>query len=192
MAESIDAESGATAGREQERALVARVLGGDQRAARELYNAHAANVFRQAFRRCQDVDRSRDLTQESFIRVFARLGGFRGESALASWVYRVAHSVIANAHRQERTRAALTVELLSMSAVDVRDEVDHVLRDRLRAAIRALPLIYQRTLIMHDVEGYTHNDIARALGVPVGTSNSRLTLARRRVRAALPTTRANR
>lgn len=187
MAESNDAASRQATGREQERALVARVLVGDQRAARELYDAHADNVFKQALRRCQDVDRSRDLTQESFIRVFSRLSGFRGDSALSSWVYRVAHSVIANAHRQERVRAAaLAVEQLGADATDAGGDVDHVLRDRLHAAIRALPPIYRRTLIMHDLEGYTHGDISRALGVPIGTSKSRLMLARRRVRAALP------
>jgi RNA polymerase sigma-70 factor (ECF subfamily) len=58
----------------------------------------------------------------------------------------------------------------------------------LHAAIRALPLIYQRTLLLHDLEGYTHGDISRLLGVPIGTSKSRLMLARRRVRAALPRT----
>ena len=166
--------------------LIARVVAGDRLAARELYDAHAPRVFRLVFRLTGEGELARELTQETFIRAFAQLGRFRGESALSTWLHRVTISVVSNAMRKvKRFRARETDldEASSMSAETRRADPD--LRDKLHRAIDELPEIYRTTLVMHDVEGYTHEEIANVLGVAEGTCKSRLSVARAQLREKL-------
>ena len=166
--------------------LIARVVAGDRLAARELYDAHAPRVFRLAFRLTGESELARELTQETFIRAFAQLGRFRGESALSTWLHRVTLSVVSNAMRKiKRFRARETDldEATSMAAETRRADPD--LRDKLHRAIDELPEIYRVTLVMHDVEGYTHEEIANVLGVAEGTCKSRLSVARAQLREKL-------
>lgn len=165
---------------------MARVLDGDRLAARELYDAHVSRVFSLAYRMCGDEEQARDLVQESFIRVFSRLSTFRGDAALSTWVYRVTLSVVANARRRHRGRDRETdFDSIEPIADDRVADADPDLKERLHAAIESLPEIYRTTLVMHDVEGFTHVDIAAALGVAVGTSKSRLSFARAQLRTML-------
>ena len=162
------------------------VVAGDRLAARELYDAHAPRVFRLAFRLTGESELARELTQETFIRAFAQLGRFRGESALSTWLHRVTLSVVSNAMRKiKRFRARETDldEATSMAAETRRADPD--LRDKLHRAIDELPEIYRVTLVMHDVEGYTHEEIANVLGVAEGTCKSRLSVARAQLREKL-------
>jgi RNA polymerase sigma-70 factor (ECF subfamily) len=166
--------------------LIARVVAGDRLAARELYDAHAPRVFRLAFRLTGESELARELTQETFIRAFAQLGRFRGESALSTWLHRVTLSVVSNAMRKvKRFRARETDldEATSMAAETRRADPD--LRDKLYRAIDELPEIYRSTFVMHDVEGYTHEEIANVLGVAEGTCKSRLSVARAQLREKL-------
>jgi len=166
--------------------LIARVVAGDRLAARELYDAHAPRVFRLAFRLTGESELARELTQETFIRAFAQLGRFRGESALSTWLHRVTVSVVSNAMRKvKRFRARETDldEATPMAAETPRADPD--LRDKLHRAIDELPEIYRVTLVMHDVEGYTHEEIANVLGVAEGTCKSRLSVARAQLREKL-------
>jgi RNA polymerase sigma-70 factor (ECF subfamily) len=175
-----------TGPRGEEQALIARVLAGDRIAERELYDAHVTRVFRLAYRMCGNTEQARDLVQESFIRVFAQLPRFRGDAALSTWVYRVALSVVANGRRRERRRERDTdIDSIGPIADERVAEADPDLKEQLHAAIDALPEIYRVTVVMHDVEGFTHIDIAEATGVAVGTSKSRLSIARARLRATL-------
>lgn len=174
-----------TGPRGEEQALIARVLAGDRIAERELYDAHATCVFRLAYRMCGNAEQARDLTQESFIRVFAQLPRFRGEAALSSWVYRVALSVVANGRRRERRRETTDIDTIGPIADERVPDADADLKVKLFAAIDALPEIYRVTMVMHDIEGFTHVEIAEATGVAVGTSKSRLSIARARLRATL-------
>ena len=166
--------------------LIARVVAGDRLAARELYDAHAPRVFRLAFRFTGDDELARELTQETFIRAFAQLGRFRGDSALSTWLHRVTISVVSNAMRKvKRFRASETdLDEAAPLAVETRG-ADPDLRDKLFRAIDELPEIYRITLVMHDVEGYTHEEIADVLGVAEGTCKSRLSVARAQVREKL-------
>jgi len=151
--------------------LIARVLAGDRIAARELYDAHSPRVFRLAFRLTGDSDLARE---------------FRGDSALSTWLHRVTVTVVANAMRKVkrfREREAPLEDVHPFGGSDA--GVDPVLRDRLHRAIDALPEIYRTTVIMHDIEGYTHTEIAEVLGVAEGTCKSRLSQARAQLRAAL-------
>ena len=166
--------------------LIARVIAGDRLAARELYDAHAPRVFRLAFRLTGEAELARELVQETFVRAFAQLGRFRGESALSTWLHRVTISVVSNAMRKvKRFRARETDldEAIAMPALARATDPD--LRDRLHRAIDELPEIYRLTLVMHDVEGYTHEEIANVLGVAEGTCKSRLSVARAQVRQKL-------
>lgn len=166
--------------------LIARVVGGDRLAARELYDAHAQRVFRLAFRLTGDDELAREFTQETFIRAFGQLGRFRGDSALSTWLHRVTISVVSNAMRKVRrfrTREA-DLDEASLVAVETRS-ADPDLRDKLHRAIDELSEIYRTTFVMHDVEGYTHEEIANVLGVAEGTCKSRLSVARAQLREKL-------
>jgi RNA polymerase sigma-70 factor (ECF subfamily) len=166
--------------------LIARVVAGDRLAARELYDAHAPRVFRLAFRLTGEADLARELVQETFVRAFAQLGRFRGESALSTWLHRVTISVVSNAMRKVKRFRARETDLDEANAMPVTTRVTEPdLRDRLHRAIDELPEIYRVTLVMHDVEGYTHEEIASVLGVAEGTCKSRLSVARAQVREKL-------
>jgi RNA polymerase sigma-70 factor, ECF subfamily len=166
--------------------LIARVVAGDRQAARELYDAHAPRVFRLAFRLTGEAELARELVQETFVRAFAQLARFRGDSALSTWLHRVTISVISNAMRKVKRFRARETDLDEASAMPATTRIaDPDLRDRLHRAIDELPEIYRVTLVMHDVEGYTHEEIASVLGVAEGTCKSRLSVARAQIREKL-------
>ena len=166
--------------------LIARVVAGDRQAARELYDAHAERVFRLAFRLTGDGELARELTQETFIRAFAQLNRFRGDSALSTWLHRVTITVVSNAMRKvKRFRARETDLDEATPLVAEPSTTDPDLRDRLYRAIDELPEIYRIAFVMHDLEGYTHEEIASVLGVAEGTCKSRLSVARAQLREKL-------
>jgi len=166
--------------------LIARVVAGDRLAARELYDAQAPRVFRLAFRMTGDEHLAQEMTQETFVRAFAQLDKFRGESALSTWLHRVTLSVVSNAMRKvKRFRARETDLDEALTISDPTREADIDLKESLHKAIDELPEIYRTTLVMHDVEGYTHEEIANVLGVAEGTCKSRLSVARAQVREKL-------
>src|SRR5687768_7527203 len=166
--------------------LIARVIAGDRLAARELYDAHAPRVFRLAFRLTGETDLARELTQETFVRAFSQLARFRGESALSTWLHRVTISVVSNAMRKVKRFRARETDLEDAGQIAaISREADPDLRDTLYRAIDELPEIYRTTFVMHDVEGYTHEEIANVLGVAEGTCKSRLSVARAQLREKL-------
>jgi RNA polymerase sigma-70 factor (ECF subfamily) len=168
-------------------ALIDRARSGDSGAFRQLYDAHVDRVYRLAFRMCGEDDMARDMTQETFIRVHERLDQFRGDSAFSTWLHSIAVSVTLNGLRKTRriqSREEALDDAMPLAATTApRAEPD--LRDRLRAAIAALPEIYRSVFVMHDLEGYNHMEIATALKVAEGTSKARLSRARSRLREAL-------
>jgi RNA polymerase sigma-70 factor (ECF subfamily) len=169
-----------------ERQLVARVLRGDATAERELYEAHVDRIFRLIFRLSGDHEVAQECTQETFIRAFERLGTFRGESALGTWLHSIAVSVSLNALRRVRRQDGRETDLEEAYASEtkvLRSEPD--LRDRLHAAVNGLPNGYRTVFIMHDVEGYTHEEIGTALGISSGTSKAQLFRARGKLRREL-------
>jgi len=169
-----------------DRELIGRVLAGDPSAERALYDAHVDRVFRLVYRMAGDLDRAQDWVQETFIRAFQRLPGFRGESTLSTWLCSIAISVALNGLRKVRRVRDREVALEhALPAGAPRAEPDPDLRTRLGEAIGALPDGYRAVFVMHDVEGYTHEEIARVLGVQPGTSKAQLFRARARLREAL-------
>ncbi|HEV8496680.1 MAG TPA: RNA polymerase sigma factor [Gemmatimonadaceae bacterium] len=166
--------------------LIARVVAGDRIAARELYDAHASRVFRLAFRLTGDADLAREFTQDTFVRAFSQLSRFRGDAALSTWLHRITVTVVANAMRKVKRFRERETDLEDVHLFNSEGPgVDPVLRERLHRAIDALPDIYRTTVIMHDIEGYTHTEIAEVLGVAEGTCKSRLSQARAQLRATL-------
>jgi len=170
-----------------ERFLIARAQQGDRDAARGLYDAHSRRVHRLVFRLCGgDEEMARDFTQDTFIRVFDKLSSFRGESAFATWVHRIAVTVTLNGLRKEKRlkRGADDLDVANdLPAPSI--NVDPDLRAKLRAAIEALPPGSRASVILHDIEGYTHAEIGEMLGIAEGTSKARLFDARSRLRKAL-------
>jgi len=170
-----------------ERFLIARAQQGDRDAARGLYDAHSRRVHRLVFRLCGgDEEMARDFTQDTFIRVFDKLSSFRGESAFATWVHRIAVTVTLNGLRKEKRlkRGADDLDVANdLPAPSI--NVDPDLRAKLRAAIEALPPGSRASVILHDIEGYTHAEIGEMLGIAEGTSKARLFDARSRLKKAL-------
>jgi RNA polymerase sigma-70 factor, ECF subfamily len=169
-----------------DRQLVVRCLEGDALAERALYDAYVERVYRLMYRMAGDGDLAADFTQETFIRAFERLEQFRGDSSLATWLHTIAVSVALNGMRKvKRTqgRTEMIDEMTSLAAETYRFTGD--LKARLHAAIDALSEKLRPVFVMHDVEGYTHEEIAGSLGIPVGTSKARLFDARAKLRVAL-------
>ena len=171
---------------DDERSLIARVVGGDRAASRELYDAHAARVHRLAYRICGDLELAADLTQDVFVRVFRELPKFRGESAFATWLHRIAVTVSLNAMRKvKRLRERETDLDEARHHEHESGDIDPDLRERLAAAIDALPDGLRAALVMQAIEGYTHAEVGKALGIAEGTSKARVFEARARLRASL-------
>ena len=170
----------------EERDLISRVLAGDASAERSLYDAHVDRVFRLAYRMAGDLDRAQDFTQETFIRAFNRLADFRGEAALSTWLGSIAISVTLNGLRKVRRLNEREVTLDDGVPIGrVTREAEPDLKARLNQAIDDLPDGYRAVFVMHDVEGYTHEEIATSLGIHPGTSKAQLFRARARLREAL-------
>lgn len=167
--------------------LITRALAGDAAAERALYDAHVDRVYRLAYRMTGDDTLAQEYTQESFIRAFDRLGDFRMESSLSTWLHAIATSVVLNGLRKvKRLRQRETdIEYADPIGTPGPSRPDPDLRARLNEAIDDLPDKYRMVFVMHDVEGYTHEEIGSALGVPVGTSKAQLSRARARLRDAL-------
>ena len=166
--------------------LIARARAGEEAAERALYEAHVDRVYRLAYRFAGDADLARDFTQDAFIRAFERLDEFRGESQFATWLHAIAASVALNGLRDLKRRRSRETDLEEGHEVagTVR-EAEPDLKRRLAAAIDDLPEGYRTVFVMHDVEGYTHEEIGQVLGIEVGTSKAQLFRARGKLRIAL-------
>jgi RNA polymerase sigma-70 factor (ECF subfamily) len=166
--------------------LVARVLAGDPQAERELYDAHVDRVYRLVYRMVGDQELAADYTQDTFIRTYERLASFRGESALSTWITAIAISVVYNGQRKVRRLRQREVDLEHAEPVATTTRrADPDLKRKLHAAISALPEGYRTVFLMHDVEGYTHEEIGSALGIQDGTSKAQLSRARAKLRRQL-------
>lgn len=166
--------------------LVGRVLAGDPAAERELYDRHVDRVYRLAFRLTGNADLASDCTQETFIRVFGRLETFRGEAAVSTWITSIAYSVVYTAMRKHRRHWEQDVAIDAIEELPAAErEGDPDLRMRLAREIDRLPTGYRTVFVMHDVEGYTHEEIATSLGIREGTSKAQLSRARAKLRTAL-------
>lgn len=168
--------------------MIRRILTGDAQAQRELYDAHVGRIFRLAYRMTGESALAEDLTQDTFIRAFGRLADFRGDGPFGGWLHRIATSVIYSALRKRqriRQYEVGEVDPAILESATAKAEPDRELRRRLDAAIETLDVNSRMVFVMHDLEGYTHPEIAEAMDTPVGTAKARLSRAREKLRALL-------
>jgi len=166
--------------------LIARVRAGDSAAQRALYDAHVDRVYRLAFRLAGDDALAQDFTQETFIRAFDRLGSFRGDAAFSTWLHTITTTVVLNGLRKVKRLRQRETDIDDAQAIGVlKRESEPDLKMRLTKAIDELPEGYRTVFVMHDVEGYTHEEIGAALGVETGTSKAQLSRARAKLRVVL-------
>lgn len=164
--------------------LVERAREGDRAAMERLYRDHAGRVFSVVRRLAGDDTLADDLAQEAWLRAFEKLDLFRGEASFGTWMYRLATNTALNHLRSHRRHRELEEEAPTEGLHGTRHSVDEaVINQRvLQEAIDRLPEGYREVLVLHDVEGLTHREIADALEVAEGTSKSQLHKARARMR----------
>jgi len=177
-----------SAGFADEAALVDAVRRGERPAMHALYERYRRRVFA-LIARIVGAQDAEELTQEVFLRAFRGLAKFRGDAQLSTWMYRLAvNAALSHATRaQSRARRNLGEEELMAIPAPVRadGEPDPKLRARLQAALAELPAGYRAVIVLHDVEGLQHDEIAEILGCRVGTCKSQLHKARAKMRALL-------
>ena len=169
-----------------EQDLIERVRAGDAVAERSLYEQHVDRVYGLAYKMTGNADLAQDFTQDTFIRAFDKIDNFRGESAFSTWLHSVATSVILNGLRKVKrinSREAGMEDAGQLGGETREAEPD--LKEKMRQAIAGLPEKYRIVFLMHDVEGFTHEEIARAMESKVGTSKAQLSRARAKLREAL-------
>jgi RNA polymerase sigma-70 factor, ECF subfamily len=170
--------------------VLERARRGDVDAFELLYRQHAGRVYALCLRLAADPVVARELTQDTFVRAWEALPRFRADASITTWLHRIAVNAMLERRRGERRRTA-RVSLADddedgdalvggvVLAPDVATAVD------LERAIGALPPGVRRAFVLHDVEGYTHEEIGRSLGIQSGTSKAQLFRARARLREAL-------
>ena len=169
-----------------ERELIARVRAGDGAAERVLYDAHVDRVYRLAYRLAGDDELAREFTQDTFVRAFDRLGAFRGEAKPSTWLHAIATSVVLNGLRRVKRFRQRETDLDEAAGTSAgRRAAEPDLKRRLAQAIDGLADGYRMVFVMHDVEGYTHEEIGATLGIETGTSKAQLSRARAKLRDAL-------
>ncbi|HEX6252048.1 MAG TPA: RNA polymerase sigma factor [Gemmatimonadaceae bacterium] len=170
---SADAPSDAT--------LITSAVGGSEEAWRQLFRRHTPRVLGLVTRLSSSMEDAEDVVQETWLRAFPRLGAFRGESSFSTWLCAIAVRAAADSARRNRfidTHADVettgsTPALLHENGLDI------------EAAMRRLPRQARAVLLLHDVEGFTHEQIGELLSIAPGTSKSHLFKARRAMRALL-------
>lgn len=151
---------------------------------RALYERYSPRVFAVVRRIAADDDLAQDYAQEAWIRAIRALPTFRGDSRFSTWLHRIAVNAALQAARKAETRRKRQAPMPETVAV-APPRGDALLQDRLEWAMDRLPEGMRRVLILHDVEGYTHEEIGEVLGVTSGTSKSQLSKARAKMRALL-------
>jgi RNA polymerase sigma-70 factor (ECF subfamily) len=176
-----------------EAAIVRLAQNGDAAAFEYLYKVHSRRIYALCHRMTRNPSLSEDLTQEAFLQAFRKIQSFRSESAFSTWLYRVTVNVVLMNRRGKSSNEAPLEEIRDAESAPPLKEVGrsdpHLsgLADRitLKNALRQLPCGYKKILVLHDVLGYEHHEIASALGCALGTSKSQLHKARMRLRTIL-------
>ena len=166
--------------------LVERAREGDERAFRTLYENNVDRIYRLVYRMAGEADMAMDFTQEAFLRAYQRLDQFRGDAAFSTWLHSIAVSVALNGLRKvDRHRKRERSLEDAARVVPGGRQRDPGVRERIESAVDELPEIYRTVFLMHDLEGFSHGEIAETLGVAEGTSKARLSRARAKLRESL-------
>lgn len=170
--------------------LTQAAANGNMVAFEEIYNRHHRRVYSICLRMLQNATEAEDLTQDVFIQLHRKIGSFRGDSAFTTWLHRMTVNQVLMHFRKRNVKFEKTTEEgetpiqivggtenpLKMPVVD-KIAIEH--------AIQQLPDGYRNVFVLHDVEGYEHEEVARILGCSVGTSKSQLHKARLKLRKLL-------
>ncbi len=179
-----------TAAKAPEAQTIARAQEGDEGAFTALFEAHKRRVYSLCLRMTGNTAEAEDLTQEAFLQLFRKISTFRGESAFSTWLHRLAVNVVLMHLRKKGLQQVSFDETEDSQGETVRRDygeqdsrlIGSVDRIGLSRAIAQLPPGYRAVFILHDVEGYEHNEIAEIMNCSVGNSKSQLHKARLKLR----------
>jgi len=163
---------------------------GDMQAFELLYERHHRRVYSLCLRMTQNPVEAEDLAQEAFIQLFRKIGSFRGDSAFTTWLHRLTVNQCLMHFRKKSVKLEKTTEEGDTPVQIVRgtenpNSMPVLDRIALDNALKQLPTGYRTVFVLHDVEGHEHEEIAKILGVAVGTSKSQLHKARMKLRKIL-------
>lgn len=171
---------------ENEQLTVQRAVSGDETAMRTLWARHAPHLDVVVRRLVgHDTDLAADIAQEVWIQIFRALPSFRGDAQFGTWAHRIAVNRTLNALRRVRRLAAIEVEVEDDTASVEPDTERGFLAASIEAAAARLSPGARTVFLLHDVEGYTHEEIAKELGITSGGSKSQLFKARAKLRVLL-------
>jgi RNA polymerase sigma-70 factor (ECF subfamily) len=172
--------------RARERDLVRRAQSGDLAAFEALYRDNVSRVYATCLRLCCDATLAEELTQDAFVRAWERLGSFRGDSAFSSWMHPLAINLALTRRRsQKRYEARVTATDDPLVFERAGAPLPREAGLDLERALALLPPGARSVFVLHDVEGYRHDEIAQLTGVATGTSKAQLHRARKLLREAL-------
>lgn len=177
---------------------IERAKQGDGGAFETLYDLHKRRVYSLCLRMTANAAEAEDLTQEAFLQLFRKIGTFRGESAFSTWLHRMAVNVVLMRLRKKNLPVVPLDDPLETEEESSKKEpgapdpklTGSVDRMQIQRAVDALPPGYRMIFVLHDVEGYEHNEIAELVGCSIGNSKSQLHKARMKLRDLLKTSRA--
>lgn len=163
---------------------------GNMAAFEEIYKRHHRRVYSVCLRMLQNTSEAEDLTQDVFIQLYRKIGSFRGDSAFTTWLHRMTVNQVLMHFRKRSVKYERTTEegetpeqVVSGSTNPHRMQI--VDKIALESAIEQLPTGYKNVFVLHDVEGFEHEEVARILGCSVGTSKSQLHKARLKLQKLL-------
>jgi len=167
--------------------LVARCQAGDVEAFETIYRQHASRLYTLACRMAGSPEDGEDLLQEIFLQAYRKLGSFKGDATLGTWLYRLALNhcldyVRSRRAKMNRLTSAIEGEIACEPAA--RRETP-IARLDLERAVERLPEGCREAFVLHDVEGFEHKEVGRLLGIAEGTSKSQVFKARMKLRALL-------
>ena len=164
---------------------VQRAIQGDERALRSLWTRYSPYVDAVVRRLVNDPDAAADVAQEVWIQIFKALPTWRAESAFSTWAHRIAVNRTLNALRRSKRLAAIESPIEEESALVEQDSDRSMLAATIEEAAKRLSPGARTVFLLHDVEGYTHEEIAASLGITAGGSKSQLFKARAKLRKLL-------
>ena len=173
---------------------IERAKQGDAQAFQALYDKHKRRVYSLCLRMTANTAEAEDLTQEAFLQLYRKIATFRGESAFSTWLHRLSVNVVLM-HLRKKSLPVVSLEETTQGGDDDTPKKDFGADDlalagsidrlQLQKAVEDLPPGYRTIFVLHDVEGYEHNEIATIVGCSIGNSKSQLHKARMKLRDML-------
>jgi RNA polymerase sigma-70 factor (ECF subfamily) len=172
---------------------------GDAWAFQQLYDKHKRRVYSLCLRMTANTAEAEDLTQEAFLQLYRKIATFRGESAFSTWLHRLSVNVVLM-HLRKKSLPVVSLEETTQAGEEDTPKKDFGAEDlalagsidrlQLQKAVDDLPPGYRTIFVLHDIEGYEHNEIAGIVGCSIGNSKSQLHKARMKLRDLLKMNRA--